>query len=80
MLSDETYRRMKEIDERLNDIMGKKKCTREEAWHYLTANGAYKACETAAKIKARQDQIAIAEQRANSAYNSTLTANLKYTE
>jgi hypothetical protein len=78
MFSKETEKRFREIEARLTEIMGWKKCTREEAWCYLTANGAYKAVDVAAKMAKRQDQIAQAERRAKAAYNSTFSSNIQY--
>jgi hypothetical protein len=80
MLSHETTKQIRELQDKVNEVMASFKCTRDEAWHLLTANGAYKAAEVAKKIKARQDQIAIAEKRAKAAYNATYSSNIQYDE
>jgi hypothetical protein len=80
MLSHETTRKIRELQGKVEEVIQLFKCSREEAWLMLTANGGYKAADIAKRIQKRQDQVAEAERRAKAAYSSTFSSNVKYDE
>lgn len=67
-ISDDTYKRMRDIEARVAEVMGMFKVSREEAFTFLCANGAYKAAEVAARIER-------AQRRSLSALANTFKAN-----
>jgi hypothetical protein len=80
MLSHETTRRIRELKDKVDEVMKLFNCSRDEAWQMLSANGAYRAADVAKRIAARQNQIATAEERAKAAYKSTFSSNIQYDE
>jgi hypothetical protein len=69
-ISDETYKRMKDIEARAAEVMAMFKCDRGEALVYLGTNESWKAVAIAERIERRARQNALAQKRANATWNA----------
>lgn len=75
MLSDETERRIREMAEKVKDVMQIFQCDEMKAWNILACSQAEKVRIVAEGIDKRQKQWMQAETRSLSARASTFKAN-----
>jgi hypothetical protein len=60
-ISDDTIRRWKEIEKKIQEFMDYFQCDRQEAMQRVTINGAVQAMETTQRIEKRQEEIRLSE-------------------
>jgi hypothetical protein len=60
-ISDDTIRRWKEIEKKIQEFMDYFQCDRQEAMQRVSINGAVQAMETTQRIEKRQEEIRVSE-------------------